>query len=194
MNPPTPADHASVARRSAAVAWLALCPLLAVRTSVAGALAIGVAAFAVLGGGGLAAATLGRWLPRDSRQTALAVLVAGLVTAAARCLTVWLPGSDDAGGHVVPLLAAGGILIVGTDTSAWAQPGQGLLARVVTAGLAGLGALLAIAAIRALPADGAQLAQRPAGGFLLLGLALAAAVALQNRAAAARARPAGLTR
>jgi hypothetical protein len=74
------------------------------------------------------------------------------------------------------------------------QPGQGVLARVVTAGLAGLGALLAIAAIRALPASGTQLAQRPAGGFLLLGLALAAAVALQNRAAAARARPAGLTR
>jgi len=188
MIPPAPADHRYFARLSAAFAWLALCPLLAASTSPPGALGLGVVACAVFGLGGLADTTLGRWLPHEVRPAAIAVLVAALAVAAAHCLVAWLPGTHDAYVRAVPLIAAGGILIVGTDTSTWTRPGQGLLARAVAAGLYGLGALLAIVAIRTLAGHGTQLAQRPAGGFLLLGVLLAAASALRNRMAATRAR------
>ena len=57
---------------------------------------------------------------------------------------------------------------------------------MVTACLYGLGALLAIGAVRVLAGRGLQLAERPAGAFLLLGLLLAAACAMRNRAAATR--------
>jgi electron transport complex protein RnfE len=187
MNQAAPTDDTSFARRPAALAWLALCPLLATSTSPAGALGLGVAACAVFGLGGLAATALGRWLPHEVRQVAIATLVAGLAVAAARCLMVWLPEIHDALGRAAPLIAAAGILIVRADTSCWTQPDQGSLARVATAALGGLAALLAIGAIRALSEHGMQLAQRPAGGFLLLGLLLAAAGALRNRAAASRA-------
>jgi len=56
--------------------------------------------------------------------------------------------------------------------------------RMIAAGLVGLAALLVIGAIRALAGHGMQLAQRPAGGFVLLGLLLAAACAMRNRATA----------
>src|SRR5512140_3842306 len=150
MNQAAPADDTEIARRATTLAWLALCPLLAASTSPGGALDFGLAACTVFGLGGLAATTLGRWLPHEVRLAAIALLVTGLAIAAARCLMLWLPEIHDALGRTVPLIVAGSILVVGTGTSFWTQPAPGPLARVVTAGVGGVGALAAIGAIRAL--------------------------------------------
>jgi electron transport complex protein RnfE len=198
------------------VQLLGLCPLLAVSTSLANGLALGLATLAVLVGSNASAALVGRWLPAEVRIGVFVVLIAGLVTSVELAMAAWLPGMAVALGIFLPLIVTNCLVLARAESFAARQP----LGRAVLDGIAmGVGFLLVLLALGAtrellgrgcLGGDlhlliggsagshglhlfherhGVLLALLPPGAFILLGLMIAARNALGQRAGA-RAGPA----
>src|SRR4030095_2327263 len=74
------------------VQLLGLCPLLAVSTTVAYGLGLGLATIAVLVISNTLAALIGRWLLPEIRIAVFVVVIAAAVTAVELTLSAWLPG------------------------------------------------------------------------------------------------------
>ena len=191
------------------VQLLGLCPLLAVSTSLASGLALGLATLAVLVASNASAALIGRWLPPEVRLGVFVAVIAGLVTALELLLAAWRPGMHAALGIYLPLIVTN-CLILGRAESFAASEGIG---RAVVDGFAmGTGFLLVLLALSAtrelvgrgsLGADlnllvgdvawgqglrlfdarhGVLLALLPPGAFILLGLMIALRNALRQHA------------
>jgi len=198
-----------VDRNPGFVQLLGLCPLLAVSTSVANALGLGVATLAVLMVSNTIAAVAGPRVPREVRLAVFVVVIAAAVTSVELAMAAWWPGLHTALGIFLPLIVTNCLVLARAESFASREP----LPRALLDGLAmGLGFLLVLLALGAsrellgrgsLGADlhlllgeghaasgwrifpeneGWLLALLPPGAFILLGLMLA----LGNARAAAR--------
>jgi electron transport complex protein RnfE len=198
-----------VDRNPGFVQLLGLCPLLAVSTSVANALGLGLATLAVLMVSNAIAAVAGPRVPREVRLAVFVVVIAAAVTSVELAMAAWWPGLHAALGIFLPLIVTNCLVLARAESFASREP----LPRALLDGLAmGLGFLLVLLALGAsreligrgsLGADlhlllgegyaatgwrifpesaGWLLALLPPGAFILLGLMLA----LGNVRAAAR--------
>lgn len=200
-----------VDRNPGFVQLLGLCPLLAVSTSVANALGLGIATLAVLMASNAVAAVAGPRVPREVRLAVFVVVIAAAVTSVELAMAAWWPGLHAALGIFLPLIVTNCLVLARAESFASRES----LPRALLDGLAmGLGFLLVLLALGAsrellgrgsLGADlhlllgehvattggrifpeseGWLLVLLPPGAFILLGLMLA----LGNARAAARRR------
>jgi electron transport complex protein RnfE len=198
-----------VDRNPGFVQLLGLCPLLAVSTSVASALGLGLATTAVLLASNAIAALAGPRVPREVRLAVFVLVIAAAVTSVELAMAAWWPGLHATLGIFLPLIVTNCLVLARAESFASREP----LLRALLDGLAmGVGFLLVLLALGAsrellgrgsLGADlhlllgerfagvgwqvfaeshGLLLALLPPGAFILLGLMLA----LGNARAAAR--------
>lgn len=192
------------------VQLLGLCPLLAVSTSVASALGLGLATIAVLATSNFIAAASGRWLLPEVRLAVFVLAIAGAVTAVEISMAAWWPGLHESLGIFLPLIVTNCLVLARAESFA----SRTSIARGLLDGLAmGVGFLLVLLALGAsrellghgsLGADlglllgeaghggglrlfdeshGLLLALLPPGAFILLGLMLALRNVLRRNAA-----------
>jgi len=210
MDPRAILRNGLVDRNPGFVQLLGLCPLLAVSTSVASALGLGLATLAVLMASNVIAALVGPSLPREVRLAVFVVTIAAAVTSVELAMAGWWPGLHASLGIFLPLIVTNCLVLARAESFASREP----VTRAVLDGFAmGLGfmlALLALGASRELlgrgslgadlhlllgdrfansgwqvisEAHGLLIALLPPGAFVLLGLMLALG---QWRAAARR--------
>ena len=196
------------------VQLLGLCPLLAVSTSVANALALGLATTVVLLASNAIAAVAGARVPREVRLAVMVLAIAAAVTSVELAMSAWWPGLHASLGIFLPLIVTNCLVLARAESFASRQP----LPRALLDGLAmGLGFLLVLLVLgasrellgrgslgadlhlllgdrfagagwRVFPeAHGLLVALLPPGAFVLLGLMLA----LGNLRAARRRAAAG---
>jgi electron transport complex protein RnfE len=196
-------------RNPGLVQLLGLCPLLAVSTSVASALGLGVATIAVLMVSNAIAAVAGPRVPREVRLAAFVMAIAAAVTSVELAMAAWWPGLHATLGIFLPLIVTNCLVLARAESFASREPLHRALLDGLAMGLGFLLALLALGASRELlgrgslgadlhlvlgerfagggwqvfpEADGLLIALLPPGAFVLLGLMLAA----RNAGTAAR--------
>ncbi|RPI13570.1 MAG: electron transport complex subunit RsxE [Lysobacterales bacterium] len=194
------------------VQLLGLCPLLAVSTSVSGALGLGLATLAVLVSSNGLAAVVGPRLPREIRLAVFVIVIGALVTAVELAMAGWWPGLHATLGIFLPLIVTNCLVLARAEAFASREPIGRAVADGFGMGLGFLLVLVALGASRELLANGTLgaglsllagggtasagwrlvpeghgllLALLPPGAFLLLGLMLAGL----NARAARRRRP-----
>jgi electron transport complex protein RnfE len=201
------------------VQLLGLCPLLAVSTSVANALGLGLATIAVLMTSNAIAAVAGPRVPREVRLAVFVTVIAAAVTSVELAMAAWWPGLHAALGIFLPLIVTNCLVLARAESFASREPVHRALLDGLAMGLGFLLVLLALGASRELighgslganldllfgerfagsgwqvfpEAHGWLLALLPPGAFILLGLMLALgnARAAARRPAAAAADPA----
>jgi Na+-translocating ferredoxin:NAD+ oxidoreductase subunit E len=183
------------------VQLLGLCPLLAVSTTLAYGLGLGLATVAVLLISNTMAAAVGRWLLAEIRIAVFVVVIAAAVTTVELTLAAWMPGIHAALGIFLPLIVTNCLLLARAETFASRQALGPAMLDALAMGGGFLMVLLALGAIRELlghgslgaglhevlgPAasgwrldlfaerHGLRLALLPPGAFILLGLMVAA--------------------
>jgi electron transport complex protein RnfE len=191
------------------VQLLGLCPLLAVSTSVASALGLGLATIAVLMASNAIAAVAGPRVPREVRLAVFVMVIAAAVTSVELAMAAWWPGLHATLGIFLPLIVTNCLVLARAESFASREPVHRALLDGLAMGLGFLLVLLALGACRELighgslgadldllfgerfagsgwqvfpEANGWLLALLPPGAFILLGLMLA----LGNARAAAR--------
>ena len=182
------------------VQMLGLCPLLAVSTSVASALGLGLATIAVLLTSNAIAALAGPRVPREVRLAVFVLMIAAAVTSVELAMAAWLPGLHAALGIFLPLIVTNCLVLARADAFASRQPvGSALLDGFAMGGgflvvLVALGSVREVLGRGSLGGDlhlllgietsthglhlfseqhGFLLALLPPGAFILLGLGLA---------------------
>lgn len=198
-----------IERNPGFVQLLGLCPLLAVSTSVASALGLGLATIAVLMASNAIAAVAGPRVPREVRLAVFVMMIAAAVTSVELAMAAWWPGLHSALGIFLPLIVTNCLVLARAESFASREPLSSALLDALAMGLGFLLVLLALGASRELighgslganldllfgerfagsgwqvfpEANGWLLALLPPGAFILLGLMLA----LGNARAAAR--------
>ena len=196
-------------RNPGLVQLLGLCPLLAVSTSVASALGLGLATLAVLMASNAIAAVAGPHVPREVRLAVFVMVIAAAVTSVELAIAAWWPGLHSALGIFLPLIVTNCLVLARAESFASREPVPRALLDGLAMGLGFLLVLLALGASRELigrgslganldllfgerfagsgwqvfpQGNGWLLALLPPGAFILLGLMLA----LGNARAAAR--------
>jgi electron transport complex protein RnfE len=201
------------------VQLLGLCPLLAVSTSVASALGLGLATIAVLMTSNAIAAVAGPRVPREVRLAVFVMVIAAAVTSVELAMAAWWPGLHAALGIFLPLIVTNCLVLARAESFASREPVHRALLDGLAMGLGFLLVLVALGASRELIGHGSLganldllfgerfassgwqvfpathgwlLALLPPGAFILLGLMLALgnARAAARRSAAAAANPA----
>jgi electron transport complex protein RnfE len=182
------------------VQLLGLCPLLAVSTSVASALGLGLATLAVLAASNAIAALVGPRVPREVRLAVFVVVIAAMVTAVELSLAAWWPKLHAALGIFLPLIVTNCLVLARAESFASRRPLPDAVLDGLAMGLGFLVVLLALGASRELlgrgslgadldlllgpgytgagwqvfpESSGLVIALLPPGAFLLLGLMLA---------------------
>jgi Na+-translocating ferredoxin:NAD+ oxidoreductase subunit E len=198
------------------VQLLGLCPLLAVSTSVANALGLGLATLVVLLASTVLAALAGPRLPREVRLAVFVLVIAAAVTAVELSMAAWWPGLHASLGIFLPLIVTNCLVLARAESFASREPLSRALLDGLAMGLGFLVALLLLGATRELVGQGSLgadlhllfgervrdagwrifdrehgllIALLPPGAFVLLGLLLAVgnAQSARRRAAAAAA-------
>ena len=198
------------------VQLLGLCPLLAVSTTVAYGLGLGLATIAVLLISNALAALIGRWLLPEIRIAVFFVVIAAAVTAVELALAAWMPAIHAGLGIFLPLIVTNCLVLARAESFASRNALWPAMLDALAMGAGFLLVLLALGASRELlghgslgagldgilgPAwTGAQievfperhgllLVLLPPGAFILLGLMLA----MRNRVAQRRQLHRGAT-
>jgi electron transport complex protein RnfE len=183
------------------VQLLGLCPLLAVSTTLAYGLGLGLATIIVLLISNALAAAVGRWLLPEIRIAVFVVIIAAAVTAVELSLAAWLPELHAALGIFLPLIVTNCLVLARAESFASRHALRHALLDALAMGGGFLLVLLALGACRELlgqgslgagleqvlgpaaatsrielfPAQrGLLLAVLPPGAFILLGLMIAA--------------------
>jgi electron transport complex protein RnfE len=190
------------------VQLVGLCPLLAVSTSVASALGLGLATIAVLMVSNAIAAVAGPRVPREVRLAVFVMVIAAAVTSVELALAAWWPGLHASLGIFLPLIVTNCLVLARAESFASHEPLHRALLDGFAMGLGFLLVLLALGASRELlgrgslgadlhlllgerfagagwqvfpEADGLLIALLPPGAFVLLGLMLAVGNAIAAR-------------
>jgi electron transport complex protein RnfE len=192
------------------VQLLGLCPLLAVSTTVASAVGLGIATLVVLATSNSIAALVGPWLPREIRIAVFVVVIAGVVTAVELAMAGWWPALHASLGIFLPLIVTNCLVLARAESFASRQSLSSALVDGLAMGLGFMLVLLALGVTReflghgtlgdgldlltggethvdgleVFPGHGWLLAILPPGAFILLGLMLA----FGNAVSAARRR------
>ena len=191
------------------VQLLGLCPLLAVSTTVAYGLGLGLATIAVLLISNTLAALIGRWLLPEVRIAVFVVVIAAAVTAVELTLAAWLPAIHAGLGIFLPLIVTNCLVLARAESFAARNAVGSAMLDALAMGVGFMLVLLALGTSRELlghgslgaglddvlgPAwsgtridvfperHGLLLVLLPPGAFILLGLMLA----IRNRLAQRR--------
>ena len=177
------------------VLLLGMCPTLAVSTSLQNAVGMGLAATAVLICSNLAISALRKVIPDKIRIAAFVIVIAGFVTAVDYLLKAYLPDLSQSLGMFIPLIVVNCIILARAEAYAFKNG-------VVRSGLDGLtmgigftAALMVVSTVRELLGSGTLMGYAvlpesfpgvlmmalPPGGFLTLGLVIAAMQKLLSR-------------
>jgi electron transport complex protein RnfE len=136
------------------VQLLGLCPLLAVSTSVANALGLGIATLAVLLTSNALAALAGPRLPREVRLAVFVLVIAAAVTAVELSMAAWWPGLHASLGIFLPLIVTNCLVLARAESFASREPLSRALLDALAMGLGFLAALLLLGAARELIGQG----------------------------------------
>ena len=184
------------------VQCIGLCPTLAVSTSVANGVGMGVAATFVLIASNAVISMLRKMVPDEVRIPIFIVVIAGFVTVIQFVMEGFEPEQNKALGIFIPLIVVNCIILARAEAFA---SRNGVLASILDGVGMGLGftcALTLLGAIRELlgsgtilgvpllPLEPALLVVLAPGGFIVLGCCMGAFRALQARLAERRGRPA----
>ncbi|MCI6908198.1 MAG: electron transport complex subunit E [Eubacteriales bacterium] len=177
------------------VQLLGMCSTMAVSTSAANALGMGLAATAVLICSNVVISLLRRLIPPRVRIAAYVVIIAGFVTIVDLLLQAFFPALSDKLGIYIPLIVVNCIILARAESFASKNaPGPSALDGL-SMGLGFALALCVLGGIRELLGSGTLFGARvlgavypgaaffllPPGGFLVLGFVIAAVSALKNR-------------
>lgn len=154
---------------------LGMCPTLAVTTSVANGLGMGISTTIVLMCSNLFISLLRRFIPKRVRIAAYIVIIASFVTAVQMLLQAYFPSLYQSLGIFIPLIVVNCIILARAE--AFASKNPPLLSVLDGLGM-GLGftlSLVVISAVRQFLGTrlGIGFIIRPPGGFLVLGILLA---------------------
>jgi electron transport complex protein RnfE len=179
------------------VQCIGLCPTLAVSTSAANGVGMGLAATAVLIGSNVAVSAVRKFVPNEIRIPIFIVLIAGFVTVVQLLISGFAPELDKSLGIFIPLIVVNCIILARAEAFAFKN---GVVASFFDGVGMGLGFTLAltfIGAVRELLGNGtvfdvvltpagyqpALLVILAPGGFITLGIFMATFRFFQNRAA-----------
>lgn len=174
---------------------LGMCPTLAVTTSVTNGVGMGLSATAVLICSNAIISLLRKIIPSKVRIAAYIVIIAAFVTVIQMCLNAYVPSLADSLGIFIPLIVVNCIILARAES--FASKNNVLLSAVDGLGM-GLGftvALTVISAVRELLGTGciagieltakfiepASIAILAPGGFLILGMIVAAVQYVMNK-------------
>ncbi len=127
---------------------LGLCPALAVSTSVANAIGMGLAATFVLVCSNTIIALVRRWIPDKIRIPCFIVIIATFVTVVEMILKAYAPALDRSLGIFVPLIVVNCIILGRAEAFASKNPVPASIADGLGMGLGFLAALVTIAFFR----------------------------------------------
>ena len=170
------------------VLLLGMCPLLATSTSVANGVGMGLSATAVLICSNMVISLLRKLIPNEIRIAAYIVVIAGFVTAVEMIIHAFLPDLYASLGLFIPLITVNCIILARAEAFASKNGVLESAADGLGMGLGFTAALFVMSTIREILGNGsflgfslfgesfqpATLMVLPVGGFLTLGLVIAA--------------------
>lgn len=170
------------------VQLLGLCSMLAITTSIKNAIGMGAAVTAVLICSNLLISLLRKIIPNEVRIASFVVIISGFVTIVELLIKAYLPALDKSLGVFIPLIVVNCIILARAESFA---SKNGPIASILDGLTMGIGytlALLLISAVREILGNGTfagiqifgenfkpmLIAILPAGGFIILGILIAA--------------------
>lgn len=176
------------------VQLLGMCPTLATSTSLLNALGMGAAATFVLICSNLVISLLRKLIPEKIRIAAYIVIIAGFVTVIDLLMQAYIPALSNSLGLFIPLIVVNCIILARAESFASKNKPLPSMLDGLTMGLGFTFALSCVATVREILGAGTILGfplfkgvaplpifALPAGGFLVLGFAIAVVQALKNR-------------
>ena len=176
------------------VQLLGMCPTLATSTSLLNALGMGAAATFVLVCSNLVISLLRKLIPEKIRIAAYIVIIAGFVTVIDLLMQAYIPALSNSLGLFIPLIVVNCIILARAESFASKNKPLPSVLDGLTMGIGFTFALSCVAAVREILGAGTILGiplfkgvaplpifALPAGGFLVLGFAIAVVQALKNR-------------
>lgn len=155
------------------VQLLGLCPLLAVTTTAANGLGLGIATLLVMTASNALVSMARRWILPEIRIPVYVLIIASLVTCVELLFKAWLPELDRSLGIFVPLIVTNCAIVARAELFA---SRHGVIDSIVDGIVMGLGfalLLVLLGAFRQLLGYGWLLALLPPGAFFSLALAVA---------------------
>ncbi|MGB5165479.1 MAG: electron transport complex subunit RsxE [Woeseiaceae bacterium] len=155
------------------VQLLGLCPLLAVTTTAANGLGLGIATLLVMTASNALVSMARRWILPEIRIPVYVLIIASLVTCVELLFKAWLPDLDRSLGIFVPLIVTNCAIVARAELFA---SRNGVIDSIVDGIVMGLGfalLLVLLGSFRQLLGYGWLLALLPPGAFFSLALAVA---------------------
>ncbi len=168
---------------------LGMCPTLATTTSVENGLGMGVATTAVLIGSNTVISSIRRFVPSQVRIPCYIVVIASFVTIVQMIMEAFAPGLYKSLGIFIPLIVVNCIILGRAEAFAARNTVADSVVDGIGMGLGFTFALVLISAAREWASRITLLAILPPGGFIALGLLLAAINALVRTQARRKGRP-----
>ena len=176
------------------VQLLGMCPTLATSTTLLNALGMGAAATFVLICSNLVISLVRKLIPEKIRIAAYIVIIAGFVTVIDLLMQAYIPALSNSLGLFIPLIVVNCIILARAESFASKNKPLPSVLDGLTMGIGFTFALSCVAAVREILGAGTILGYSlfggvapltifalPAGGFLVLGFAIAVVQALKNR-------------
>lgn len=176
------------------VQLLGMCPTLATSTSLLNALGMGAAATFVLICSNLVISLVRKFIPEKIRIASYIVIIAGFVTVIDLLMQAYIPVLSNSLGLFIPLIVVNCIILARAESFASKNKPLPSALDGLTMGIGFTFALSCIATVREILGSGAILGFKifggavplsiiglPAGGFLVLGFAIAVVQYLKNR-------------
>ncbi len=169
------------------VQLIGLCSTLAVSTTLANGLGMGIAVTLVLICSNLVISLLRKIIPNQIRIAAFIVVIAGFVTIVDLAMQAWLPDLSESLGIFIPLIVVNCLILARAEAFASKNGPLAALTDGLTQGVGFTIAISIISAVRELIGSGSLLGVPvftetytpvimiilPAGGFLTLGILMA---------------------
>ena len=183
---------------------LGLCPTLAVTTAVTNGLGMGLATTFVLVCSGIVVSLLRKVIPNSVRIPAFITIIASFVTLTMMLVEAYLPALNDALGIYLPLIVVNCIVLGRAEMFASKNPPLASAIDGLGMGVGFTISLVLMSAVRELLGAGTLagiqvmpefiepmiIMVTPPGGFAVLGVLIAASVALEQHRARKEGRPA----
>lgn len=176
------------------VQLLGMCPTLATSTSLLNALGMGAAATFVLICSNVVISLIRKLIPEKIRIAAYIVIIAGFVTMIDLLLQAYVPALSNSLGLFIPLIVVNCIILARAESFASKNKPLPSALDGLTMGIGFTFALSCIAAVREILGNGTILGFKlfggvapltlialPAGGFLVLGFAIAVVQFLKDK-------------
>lgn len=176
------------------VQLLGMCPTLATSTSLLNALGMGAAATFVLICSNLVISLLRKLIPQKVRIAAYIVIIAGFVTVIDLLMQAYVPALSNSLGLYIPLIVVNCIILARAESFASKNKPLPSALDGLTMGIGFTLALSCIATVREILGNGTilgfpifggiapiPLLTLPAGGFLVLGFAIAAVQFIKSK-------------